>query len=148
MWVTPGHLPWNSPLISTLPCQTFFWNLQKSPSVGTRVCSTPVPGTCHSTGTEWILHDHRRAGHSHTCPSDPDPQYPPRTAKPGKGRERTLSWFSGSLWSCHQAFAGSAAQSGYFQLSLSAVQGLGWFHCVSWVFFPTLQISVMIFPLC
>lgn len=49
----------------------------------------PAPGT----------HDHGRAGHSHTCSSDSDPQYPPRTAKPGKGEEQIPSRFSCSVWS-------------------------------------------------
>lgn len=59
---------------------------------GTPLCEPPLaslpcppPGTCPSTGYRWITHDHGRPGHSHTCSSDPDPQYPPRTAKPGKG---------------------------------------------------------------
>lgn len=92
---------WPAPPLLVPPChtKTLFWGLQKSPPVGTLpptppplamlLCPLhPVLGTGHNTGYRvdyaWPL----GAGHSHTCPSDPDHlHYPSRAAKPGRGEE-------------------------------------------------------------
>lgn len=72
----------------------------------------PILGTSHNTVYKaWAL----RAGHSHTCPSDPDDrQYPSRAAKPGKGEKNSpapvllltevlqsslgLCWIGNTIW--------------------------------------------------
>lgn len=80
-----------SPLSPILPYQAFFQGLQKSPPVGTPLAMLlcplhPAHGTGHNTGYRVDYACLLRAGHSHTCPSDPDNlQYPSRAAKPGKG---------------------------------------------------------------
>lgn len=66
LWVSLAlqHLACTSPLSSTLPCQAFFWGLQKTPPLGTplwqcpRVHATLYLGPVTTLGTEWIVHDH------------------------------------------------------------------------------------------